>query len=229
MKKNNKAFTLADYVDQLVETQPDAVISSFHDEINVFTVSELNEKTNLLAKGLIYNGVDKGTPVALVVAETTNCLTFVLALAKIGALLVPLNDQMELALISETLKKESVQTIGFYADTFLSRFKQLIPDYLQSERGYLQSTDYPLLKNIVTFGSIKNRGIFTTRELMLLGAHMDDIEMESSLKVISPDDVFIKKVERNKEATGSTSLTHKDLLTDDFSLKKLQQLLLEMV
>lgn len=222
--------TLNEFIENLAFSKPDQVISSFQDEINIYTIKELNDRANLLAKGFLYNNVGKNTPVALVIAGTTNCLTFILALAKVGAVLIPINKNLELRLIEKILQSEKVHTIGFYADLFLKTFQLLVPNLTQNERGYLLSETFPALKNIVTLGSIKNRGIFTTRELMLVGSHIDDIEMENSVISISPTDVFIRKVTINKnDHLKVESITHGEILKNNFTFSALQNYLFNLI
>lgn len=228
--KTENPITLADYIEKMVLANPNQVISTFKDEINVYNVEELNKKANLLAKGLLYNGVSKGTPVALVLSGTTNCLTFVIAISKIGAVFVPLNKDYENETIKKVLKQEKIHTIGFYADIFLKKFQSIIPNYLNNERGYLQDKNFPDLKNVVTFGSIKSRGIFTTRELMLVGEHMDDIEMDDLIKEIKITDLFIRQVTfDNKKKMITTSKTHGEIITGNFTFPALQNFLMNTI
>lgn len=228
--KTTKTSTLASFIENLVFESPDETISTFKDEINVYTLEELNNRANLLAKGLLYNGVDKDTPVALVLAGTTNCLTFVLALAKIGAVLIPLNKALDIKKIKRILMQENVHTIGFYADDYLDKFKKIVPEFTQNERGYLRINEIQTLKNIITLGSIKNRGIFTTRELMLVGEHMDDIEMETKIKEITPSDIFIKQITMNKNAEIIIiENSHEDILKKNSSFKALQKFLINCI
>lgn len=228
--KTETPITLADYIEKMVLANPNQVISTFKDEINVYNVEELNNRANLLAKGLLYNGVSKGTPVALVLSGTTNCLTFVIAISKIGAIFVPLNKDYENETIIKVLKQERIHTIGFYADMFLKKFQSIVPDYLNNERGYLQDINFPDLKNVVTFGSIKSRGIFTTRELMLVGEHMDDIEMEALIKEIKITDLFIRQITFDKKKRMNiTSKTHGEIITGNFSLPALQNYLMNTI
>lgn len=228
--QNTTHSTLTEFMENLAFNNPNQVISSFKDEINVFTVKELNNHANLLAKGLLYNGVSKGTPVALVIAGTTSCLTFALAIAKIGAILIPINQKMELTAIGKILKEQKVHTIAFYADPFLKLLLNIVPNLTQSERGYLKSKDLPELKNIITLGSVKSRGLFTTRELMLVGSHMDDIEMEDTLVSIQPSDVFIHKVSfGDKGKVEIQEFTHEAILHDNFSFPALQNFLLNSI
>lgn len=222
--------TLANFIENLASDMPEYVISTFKDEINVFTISELNARANLLAKGLLYIGVGKATPVALVLAGTTNCFTFVIALAKIGAVLTPLNSDADAEMIQLVLNDQKIHTIGFYAEVFLQRFKNMIPNLTQNERGYLKTDNFPHLKNIVTFGSIKNRGIFTTRELMLLGDHIDDTEMEASIKVIAPEDLFINQVvfDENKHKK-LIQFTHGEIVDHNKTFASIQNFLMNLI
>ncbi|MBN2806299.1 MAG: AMP-binding protein [Prolixibacteraceae bacterium] len=222
--------TITTFIDQLAFSNPEQVISSFQDEINIYNIGELNNRANLLAKGFLYHGIGKGTPVALIIACTTNCLTFVLALAKVGAVLVPVDKNLELRLVEKILKNEKIHSIGFYADSYLKTFRQLIPNLTQNERGYLQSAQFPMLKNVITLGSLKNRGIFTTRELMLVGSHIDDIEMENLLEKIRPEDPFVHKIIFNKkEEMKVQRITHNEILKICTTFPALQNYLLNLI
>ncbi|HKM94323.1 MAG TPA: AMP-binding protein [Prolixibacteraceae bacterium] len=228
--KTETPVTIAQFIDNLIQRDPNQVISTFRDEINVFTIDELYKRANLLAKGLMYIGVGKDTKVALVLSGTTNCITFVLALSFIGAVLVPINKDSDVKITQEILKKCEVHTVGFYADHFIDKFKTIIPDYLNSERGYLKNANFPSLKNVITFGSIKNRGIFTTREIMLLGEHTDDFEIEIMSKTVMPDDLFIKQaVFDSKNKLTFHSITQGTIIKENYSLSALQNYLLNLV
>ncbi|MCF8360517.1 MAG: AMP-binding protein [Prolixibacteraceae bacterium] len=222
--------TIAKLVDEIARQKPGEIISTYLDEINIYTISELNERATMLAKGLLYINVQKGTPVALVISGTTSCLTFVVALAKIGALLVPLSRDYPLRVISDILKNQKVHTMGFLSDTFINVFKKLVPDLTQNERGYLDTPEYPDLKNIVTFGSLKNRGMFTTRELMLQGTHIDDLEIEALFDNVTESDVFMKKIswDKNKKYKFSP-LTNGQVVKANPTLNSLQDFLQKSV
>lgn len=228
--KTTTTDTLAGFIEKMVENDPEQVISTFIDEINVFNVKELNEKATLLAKGLMHIGVGKGDAIALVLSCTTNCLTFVIAIAKVGAILLPINKALKPETIKKILKQGNVTSIGFYADQFLETFKLIVPDYKSNERGYISNPDLPMLKNVVTFGSIKNRGIFTTREIMLLGEHTDDFEIENIAKEVSPDDIFIKlPIENESEAFNFECKRHNEIVTEQFSFSALQNYLINTI
>jgi fatty-acyl-CoA synthase len=224
MKKQSN--TLAEFIENLAFDKPDQVVSIFKNDINTYSIDDLNKKSTLLSKGLLYTGIEKGTPVCMALSGTYNCLAMAIALAKIGAILLPIDDKIENEKLSLILQKEKIHTLGFYAYTFFEKIKMIITDYQKNERGYLQSDKYPMLKNIVTFGSIKYRGVFTTRELMLLGMHIDDIEMETRTDIIEPTDIYIKQILIDKINSYSIkSITHNEIISEDFSLPAFQNIL----
>jgi fatty-acyl-CoA synthase len=224
------SITLADIIENSAFTHPDQIIWSQNEDLIKNTIEELNYRSTLLAKGLLYNGVHRGTAVAVVTAKTTNFLSLAFALAKIGAQFIPIDNSITARQLMRIFIEEKVQTICFYSDTFLNNFKSLIPDFAQNERGYLNTPQFPLLKNIVNLGSIKIKGLFTLRELMLLGSHIDDIEMETSIKEIKPDDIFIKKVRYDEDNQKIIkSKTHAEVLKKYKTFNELQNYLLNII
>ena len=70
-----------------------------------YTFSELNERANRLANGLLKMGVKKGDRVALLEVNCNQCVETYFAVAKIGAMYVPLNFRVkenELAYMLDT-------------------------------------------------------------------------------------------------------------------------------
>ena len=68
-----------------------------------FTYAELNDLTNQVANGLLAKGVKPGDRVALLLMNSTEFVTTFFAVAKIGAVIVPLNwrlvpDELEFIL-----------------------------------------------------------------------------------------------------------------------------------
>ena len=47
--KTETPVTIAQFIDNLIQRDPNQVISTFRDEINVFTIDELYKRANLLA------------------------------------------------------------------------------------------------------------------------------------------------------------------------------------
>lgn len=73
------------YADNKAIIYPEADVS--------FTYKEMSDRINLLAKGLIANGIKKATHVSLIAPSCPDWLMYYLALTKIGAIPVCLNDK----------------------------------------------------------------------------------------------------------------------------------------
>ncbi|NIO06622.1 MAG: AMP-binding protein, partial [Deltaproteobacteria bacterium] len=74
------------------------------------TYGELNQRVNRLAHGLLRKGIRKGDPVALLVGNRIEHLEIVFALAKIGALGIPLDIKWRSLEIASTLS--SLQAVA---------------------------------------------------------------------------------------------------------------------
>ncbi|MFC1983268.1 class I adenylate-forming enzyme family protein [Chloroflexota bacterium] len=79
----------ADFLNIATSICPDKVAIVF--EGKRFTFSQLNERANRLANGLAKLGVSKGDRVALLVVNCNQCVETYFAVAKLGAIYIPLN------------------------------------------------------------------------------------------------------------------------------------------
>ncbi len=76
---------------------------ALHDCAREITYGKLNDRVNRLANSLLDSGVQKSDPVALLVGNRIEHLEIVLALAKIGALAIPLDVKWRALEIASTL------------------------------------------------------------------------------------------------------------------------------
>ncbi|MEI8287170.1 MAG: AMP-binding protein, partial [Actinomycetes bacterium] len=89
-----------------------------------FTYLELNDLTNTVAHGLLARGVKPGDRVALLLMNSTEFITTFFAIAKIGAVVVPLNWR----LVSDELEfilKDSGTTVLVSGSEFVDNVKEL--------------------------------------------------------------------------------------------------------
>jgi fatty-acyl-CoA synthase len=82
----------------------------------------------------------------------------------------------------------------------------------------LRSENFPQLKNVVFIGQQKHRGMYNTAELILLGNHVDDLDLESVKENLSCHDVI------NMQYTSGTTgfpkgvmLSHHNILNSGYS------------
>lgn len=188
-----------------------------------FTYSGFNERTDNLAKGLLYIGVRPGDKVAIWAKNVPDWLTFMFATAKIGAVLVPVNTACKASELAFILERADVHTLcladGYRDSDFVDIMLELVPEVRSCARGELLSEKFPFLRNLVFIGQQKHRGMFSTQELMLLGTHLDNSEIESIQEGLSSHDVV------TIQFTGGTTgvpkgvmLSHHNILNNGYSV-----------
>jgi len=96
---------------------------ALRDSERQITYGELNQRVNRLANGLLRKGIRKGDPVALLVGNRIEHLEILFALAKIGALGIPLDIKWRALEIASTLS--SLQAVAlFLEDTCQEEYGQ---------------------------------------------------------------------------------------------------------
>jgi len=216
-------YTLGSILEKWALKTPDKEFMIYADRDLRFTYAEFHERVDALAKGLIYIGVKPGDKVGIWAKNVPDWLTVMFATAKIGAILVTINTNYKLAEISYLLKNADINTLflvdGHRDSDYIQMIFELVPELKEHQRGTLHANDFPELKNVVYIGQQKHRGMYNTAELLLLGNHVDDIDLESIKENISCHDVV------NMQYTSGTTgfpkgvmLSHFNILNNGYSV-----------
>ncbi len=220
--------TLGGFLEKWAFETPDKDFMIYADRGLRFTYSEFNKRVDSLAKGLLYLGIGKGDHVGIWATNVPDWLTFTFATAKIGAVLVTVNTSYKSHELQYLMENSDLHTIciidGWRDSDYIQILKNLVPELATSERGFLKSEKFPYLKNVVFIGPEKHRGMFNTQELILLGEHIDDSELEFAKLNVSPYDVV------NMQYTSGTTgfpkgvmLTHVNILNNGFGIGECQK------
>ena len=133
-------------------------------------------------------------------------LTFMFATAKIGAVLVTINTNYKLSELEYLIHNADINTLciigGFRDSDYVNMVFELVPELKSQQRGNLKSERFPELKNVVFIGQEKHRGMYNTAELILLGSHLDDLELEEAKNKVNTHDVV------NMQYTSGTTGIH---------------------
>lgn len=213
--------TIGDLFEKQAERNPNHDFLVFPDRNLRFSYKEFDERANLMAKGLISLGIKKGDHVGIWAKNVPDWLTFMLATAKIGAVLVTVNTAYKSHELDYVLKQSDMKLLamidGYQDVDYIETLYSLVPELKTHERGNLQSEEFPYLKYIVYVGQEKHRGMYNTNELMLLGKHTPDEELLKVKKTIKNDDVV------NMQYTSGTTgfpkgvmLTHRNILNNGY-------------
>jgi len=215
-------YTLGDILEKWAFETPDNEFMVYPDRNLRFTYKQFNERVDNLAKGLLYIGVNRGDKVGIWAKNVPDWTTFMFATAKIGAILVTINTSYKIAELEYLLKNADISTLcladGYKDSDFVQMVFQSVPNLKDQPRGYLKSEKFPELRNVVFIGQEKHRGMYNTAELLLLGNHVDDLEIESAKEKISCHDVV------NMQYTSGTTgfpkgvmLSHHNIINNGYA------------
>ncbi len=216
-------YKLGEILEKWALETPDKEFIVYPDRNLRFTYKQFNQRVDALAKGLLYIGVRPGDKVGIWAKNVPDWTTIMFATAKIGAVLVTINTSYKISELEYLLKDADISTLflvdGYRDSDYVQMIFDLVPELKEQARGDLKSQKFPLLKNVAFIGQQKHRGMYNTPELILLGSHMDDFELESIKETLDCHDVV------NMQYTSGTTgfpkgvmLSHYNILNNAYSV-----------
>jgi fatty-acyl-CoA synthase len=153
--------TIGYFLEKGAQEHPDRDFMVYPDRDLRLSYKEFDERVNLLAKGLLAIGIERGDHVGIWALNVPDWLTFMFATAKIGVVLVTVNTAYrshELAYVMEQSDMKALAIIdGFRDIDYVQTVYELIPELKTQERGELKSETFPYLKSIIYIGPEKHR------------------------------------------------------------------------
>jgi fatty-acyl-CoA synthase len=187
-----KDMTLGELIDQVATINPNNEALVFKDlRLNY---RELQNKVNQLAKGLLEIGVKKGDKVSIWVSNRPDWIYTKFAVAKIGAVLVPVNTRFKTHELEYILKNSDSTTLvmmdNFLNIDFIKMIQEVCPEINSCQKGKLNSPNVPFLKNIIAVSDKKYDGMFNFSEVMDMGSNSSlDDELQRIQSSVKPDDI----------------------------------------
>ncbi len=185
--------TLGDWLEHWANTTPDKEYIVYSDRNLRYTWKEFDERVNDAAKGLISIGVTRGSHVGIWAQNVPDWLTYLYACAKIGAIYVTVNTnykQNELEYLTDNSDMHTLLiTNGTYDSDYVEMTYAILPELKTCQRGHLKSERFPNMRNVIFIGQEKYRGMYNTSEILLLGSHTPDKQLDDLKKQVNCHDV----------------------------------------
>ncbi len=221
--------TLSQVLRENTAKTPDAPFIIYSDRNLRWSWQEFDKRVDELAKALLAIGLKKGDHVGLWATNIPDWNTFLFATARIGAILVTINTNYKLHELDYLIKQADLVALvivdGWRDSDYVAMVNELVPELKNSARGRLESAQYPHLKSIIYVGAQKQRGMYCTSELLLLGQHIDDSLLLAAEASCKPGDVI------NMQYTSGTTgfpkgvmLTHLNIINNGYAIGECQKL-----
>ena len=210
--------TLGQWMEHWAETTPDKEYLVYSDRDLRFTWKEFNERVDRMAKGMLSIGIKHGTHVGIWATNVPDWLTFLYAAAKIGAVAVTVNTNYKQSELEFLVENADIHTLcitdGVFDGSYVDMVYTMLPELKESQRGYLKSKRFPVLKNVVYIGQEKYRGMYNTPELLLLGENVSDETLVEAKKLVTPHDVV------NMQYTSGTTGFPKGVMLTHYNIAR---------
>jgi fatty-acyl-CoA synthase len=207
----NDSVTVGLLVDRNADLHPQNLAVVCED--SRITYRELKDKVDRVARGFLALGVKEGDRVALLMDNRPEWITVCLAVAKIGAVLVPVNIRYRLHeleyLFGHAKPSVLIMIDHFSKANFIEMFIELCPDLKKQKRGNLRLEKFKSLRQVIAVSERENPGMIRLEEIFDLAQEVSTADLASAQqKVNSQSIVYILYTSGTTAAPKGAILTH---------------------
>ena len=164
-------------------------------EAERYTFAELRAEVDRAAKALLALGVARGDHVALWLTNRAEWMFLLFALAKIGAVQVPVNTRLRARDVEYVLRQSDSAVLITHDVSGPVDYLAMVREVVrlpEAAGAAVADPGFPALRRVVTIGAGVHPGTVPWREALTRGAAVSDEDLQARAASVSPDDpVFI--------------------------------------
>ena len=176
--KNLLKITLGNLLDEVASKCPENEALIDLPKGERYSYREFLRMVNQLAKGFLRLGLKKGEHLALWAPNRSEWIMTEFAIAKIGAILISIDNNCQLQQLEYLLKqsdsKSLVMTEGLDGSEYIEMIQKICPEINDSIPGQLNSPTLPDLKNLFLISDQSCPGMLNWREILEMGREVPD-------------------------------------------------------
>ena len=199
------------------------------------TYQALADAVDRLAKGLLATGFTRGERIGVWSTNNIEWLLLQMATARIGAVLVNINPAYRLHELAYALQRSEVQGIftipSFRSSDYVAMLVELIPELTRANDGELNSSAFPLLRQVVVYDPVDaahtykpHEGFISWQQVIEAGGSVTTESLDATTTSLDRDDVI--NIQYTSGTTGfpkAVLLTHHNILNNAwFSARTMQ-------
>jgi len=163
-----------------------------------WTFRELDAEVDRVAKGLMAVGVAPGDHVALWMTNRAEWMFLMFAVAKVGAVLVPLNTRYRTADVGYTIRQSNASTLITLDRSgpidYIGMLDEGIAELKSSNALELKAAEFPVLRRVILVSDDPNRkhpGTLPWAALLERGSRISDAALAERAAAVDPDAMLL--------------------------------------
>ncbi len=152
-------------------------------------------ESRALARGLLARGVGKGSHIGLLAPNGPEWVVGWLAIARVGAVAVPLNTYLKPRELARTLRHADIAILltvdRVLGTSVLSRLEESVDGLADRSHGSLRTTSHPNLREVWVWGDDRRGWCAPIADLVAAGTAIDDDIVGAVERDVSPADPMV--------------------------------------